>query len=155
MVAKVLLCGLPGAGKTTLARAVDRRLHDAGIKSQVVDGDVLVECQHLGLDPNDEGLINQAHQMGKLADWLTAKGTTALCSFVCPLPQTRIAFWGTRPSDGTQQILVYVNRIDKSRFPDIDRVFLPPVEIDVTITPYMTVEESVELVFHRILRKSA
>lgn len=36
----VELCGLPGAGKTTAAQALVRRLQEAGVRSEIVDGRV-------------------------------------------------------------------------------------------------------------------
>ncbi|MFD8427233.1 adenylyl-sulfate kinase, partial [Streptomyces coelicoflavus] len=47
--ATVWLTGLPSAGKSTLARAVAHRLHDAGRRVEVLDGDEIRAFLSAGL----------------------------------------------------------------------------------------------------------
>jgi len=79
---KILIMGLPGSGKTTLAESLAHEL----------------DCDHFNADKvreqfNDwdftaEGRLRQARRMRELAD----KTDLAICDFVCPLPEMREIF---------------------------------------------------------------
>jgi hypothetical protein len=112
--------GLPGAGKTTLARVLASRLsavhYDADEVRQNINRD-------LGFSPADR--IEQARRMGWLCDRVVAAGGTAIADFVCPMQETRAAFGPT--------FTVWVDRIKEGRFQDTNRLFQPPEHYDVRV----------------------
>lgn len=78
------LTGLSGAGKTTLARAAERRLHDAGRLCTVLDGDVLRQglCAGLGLDPASRA--ENVRRAAEVCRILNDAGLIVLAAFVSP-----------------------------------------------------------------------
>ncbi len=76
--------GLSGSGKTTVAREVERRLFDAGIKTMLLDGD---QVRHglsgdLGFSPADRRENNR--RVGEVARLFFETGAVTLCTFVSP-----------------------------------------------------------------------
>jgi bifunctional enzyme CysN/CysC len=85
----VWFTGLPASGKSTVARAFERMLFDAGISVFHLDGDNLRHGlnKDLGFSPEDrrENLRRAAH----VAALLNGAGVTALCAFVSPFADDR------------------------------------------------------------------
>mgnify|MGYP001440525535 CR=1 FL=1 len=83
------LTGLSGAGKTTLCRAAERRLHAAGRLCYVLDGDVLRTglCRDLGLDPASRA--ENVRRAGEVCRLLNDAGAIVLAAFVSPYEADR------------------------------------------------------------------
>lgn len=121
---KILIMGLPGAGKTTLAGPLARRLRAVHFNADAVRANI---NRDLGFAPADR--IEQARRMGWLCDRVTEAGHVAIADFVCPTAATRDAFCA-----GGTAFMVWVDRISTSRFPDTDRLFAAPQSFDVRVT---------------------
>jgi len=117
---KILVMGLPGAGKTTLARVLARRLGAVHYDADEVRANI---NKDLGFSPEDR--IEQARRMGWLCDRVVEANGIAIADFVCPLPETRAAFGPA--------FTIWVDRIEKGRFDDTNRLFQPPREFDVRV----------------------
>ncbi len=81
--------GLSGAGKSTVASALERRLFDAGIRTMLLDGD---QVRHglngdLGFAPGDR--TENIRRVGEVAALFFRQGTVTLCSFVSPFRDDR------------------------------------------------------------------
>ncbi len=78
------LTGLPGAGKSTLANAVERRLFDLGWRVYVLDGDNLRHGLNadLGFSPGDRA--ENIRRAGEVAALFAASGTLCIAAFVSP-----------------------------------------------------------------------
>jgi cytidyltransferase-like protein len=133
--------GLPGAGKTTLARALERALQARQIFVSIIDGDT-VRTLWQDVDFSEGGRVNQANRIGNIADDLVDQGCVALCSFVCPTPDARYAFWGLA-ENGDYGFTVLVDRIVASAYPDTNRMFVPPAAPDYVVGPDESVDTSV------------
>jgi adenylylsulfate kinase len=129
----VLIVGLPGAGKTTLACELAKEV--PGI---VLDGDAIRNdlSKDLGFSKYDR--IEQARRIGAIARLLDAQGHNVYCSFVCPTQRTRDAF-------GERDILVWVNRISNRHFDDSTEMWENP-EPNVEIDDTMTLHHEVDLI---------
>jgi hypothetical protein len=118
----ILIMGLPGAGKTTLARALAPHLRAVHFNNDDVRQNI---NRDLGFSFEDR--VEQARRMRWMCDRVLEAGHAAIADFVCPLQATRAAFGDC--------FLVWVDRIQHSRYPDTDRIFEPPVRWGVRVTP--------------------
>jgi bifunctional enzyme CysN/CysC len=87
--AVVWLTGMSGAGKTTIARAVERRLFHAGRRTMLLDGDHLRHglCGDLGFSPADRA--ENIRRAGEVARLFFEQGAIVLCAFVSPYAADR------------------------------------------------------------------
>lgn len=80
----VWLTGLPGAGKTTLARAAAERLAAAGRAAHVLDGDALRAGLNSDLGYSREDRRESVRRAAHVARVLNEAGITALVAHVSP-----------------------------------------------------------------------
>ena len=87
--ATVWFTGLPGAGKTTIATAVEARLIDAGRSAYRLDGDNLRHglCSDLGFSKGDRE--TNVGRVGEIARLFADAGTVALVALVSPYTDCR------------------------------------------------------------------
>ncbi len=80
----VWFTGLSGAGKTTIANAVDRELQIAAASRELLDGDELRKtlCKGLGFSTTDR--IENLRRIGFVAHLLTRNGVIVLVSTISP-----------------------------------------------------------------------
>ena len=123
MKKKILIMGLPGAGKTTLAKALAPRLNAAHFDADLVRTNI---NKDLGFSVADR--IEQARRMGWLCDIVTAAGGFAIADFICPTPATRGAF------GADDAFVIWVDRIREGRFEDTNRLFEHPERCDLRVT---------------------
>jgi adenylyl-sulfate kinase len=85
----IWLTGLPGAGKTTIARATEQLLHQVGIHCCVLDGDQLRQglSSDLGLSREDRG--EQARRVSYMAAILADSGVIPIVALVSPYAADR------------------------------------------------------------------
>jgi adenylylsulfate kinase len=81
--------GLPSAGKTTIARALEKRLLDEGRRVELLDGDVVrTHLTHdLGYSRADRD--ENIRRIGFVAHLLSRNGVIVLCSVVSPYREVR------------------------------------------------------------------
>jgi adenylylsulfate kinase len=123
MPKRILIMGLPGAGKTYLAQYVLERLQNAGKSVGWVNADD-VRKKFDDWDFSIEGRIRQSKRMRTLAD--SMETDYVICDFICPLQQMRDNF----AADYT----VWVDTITEGRFEDTNKLFEPPTTYDFRIT---------------------
>lgn len=87
--AVVWFTGLSGAGKTTLAHAVQERLFHAGCQAYVLDGDNLRQglCSDLGFSAQDRS--ENIRRAGETAGLLADAGVIVLAAFISPFNADR------------------------------------------------------------------
>ncbi len=85
------LTGLPGSGKTTIARALQSELQAEGIPTEVLDGDEIRAAlsPELGFSQADRELHNR--RVIYLAKLLSRNGVTAIVSLISPYRAVRDA----------------------------------------------------------------
>lgn len=81
--------GLSGCGKSTIANAVDRILHDRGIHTFVLDGDNIRMGlnKNLGFSPEDR--TENIRRIGEVAKLFCHAGTIVLTAFISPYREDR------------------------------------------------------------------
>lgn len=80
----VWLTGLSGAGKSTIAFAVEKRLHSLGCRTYVLDGDNLRHglCGDLGFSGADRS--ENIRRIGEVAKLMMDAGIITLAAFISP-----------------------------------------------------------------------
>ena len=126
-VRKILIMGLPGAGKTSLARCLAPKINAVLFNADQVRA---TTSRDLGFSLADR--IEQARRMGTLCDRVVADGGIAIADFVCPTPETRAAFGPA--------FVIFVDRTKESRFADTNRLFVVPDAVDVHVITDGTAE---------------
>jgi adenylylsulfate kinase len=137
---KILIMGLPGAGKTTLARALTPRLSAVHFNADEVR---LHINKDLGFSEQDR--VEQARRMGWLCDQVVKAGGFAVADFICPTPEARAAF-----VEGGDAFIVWVDRIKSGAYEDTNRMFTPPERCDMRVASEGAVEYWCEQVAHSV-----
>ena len=118
---KILVMGLPGSGKTTLAEKLVSKLGAAWFNADAVRQDIYSE---LGFSEEDR--IAHATRMGKLCDWAKMGGSYVIADFVCPTKETKDNF--------DPDITIWMNTIESGRYEDTNKMFEKPKEVNFVIT---------------------
>ena len=116
----ILIMGLPGSGKTTLADELApmlnaKRLNADEVRKEANDWDF-----------SNEGRTRQSKRMADLAKKIKEDKTYVVVDFVCPTPEARSLF----PAD----YIIWVDTIKKSRFDDTNKMFVKPEKFDFHVT---------------------
>ena len=108
--------GLPGSGKTTLAKPFAELIGGVWINADQI------RERYNDWDFSIEGRIRQAQRMKHLADGIEMAGKIAVADFVCPTEKARQEFG----ADYT----VWMDTIKEGRFADTNILFEPPLNVD-------------------------
>ena len=81
--------GLSGAGKSTIAMALERRLFERGCKTAMLDGDIIRHglCSDLAFSPADRK--ENIRRAGETAKLFFEHGSIVLCTFISPFRADR------------------------------------------------------------------
>ena len=123
MTARILIMGLPGAGKTTLASALKQYLEEYDISVDWFNADT-IRKQFNDWDFTRDGRIRQSLRMLELAK--NSTNDVVICDFVAPLPEMRENF--------SPDILIWMDTISSSSYADTNSVFVPPDAFDFKIS---------------------
>ncbi len=85
----VWFTGISGSGKSTVARALEKRLWEQGRQTMLLDGDQLRHglCSDLGFSPEDRA--ENIRRVGEVARLFFEHGNIVLCTFVSPYKADR------------------------------------------------------------------
>ncbi len=111
--------GLPGAGKTYLAERLAPLINATWLNADKVRKEVN------DWDFSPEGRQRQAKRMKDLAEKSIEEGRHVIADFVCPTEKTRIDF--------NANIIIWMDTIEKGRFEDTNKIFVPPKKFNFRI----------------------
>ena len=122
---KILIMGLPGAGKTFLAKAIYKDLDTV-----LLNGDA-IRNKYKDWDFTKEGRIRQAKRINDLSNQFIKKGKNVVADFICPNQDSMKHF--------SADFVVWVDTIKKGRhirkhLDDINPIFRKPKKYDLRVT---------------------
>ena len=133
---KILICGLPGSGKTTLAEPLANLLGAVWINADAV------REEYDDWDFSPEGRMRQAQRMKYLADGIIKAGKICVADFVCPTEQARAEF--------DADFIVWMDTIAEGRFADTNAMFQKPDQIDYHVSEWFN---DTHLVLVEVIKK--
>ena len=136
----ILICGLPGAGKTHFANRLAQMLGDA---AEHWNADEVRKAAN-DWDFSDDGRLRQLQRMKSLAAQTHSRERHAILDFVCPKQSYRDAI--------AADIIVWANRNPTRNFPDTLAAFEKPTEFDFMLTDSQT-DAAVEVMGLEIMER--
>jgi adenylylsulfate kinase len=137
---KILIMGLPGSGKTTLAQMMAPRLNAVWLNADEV------RKEANDWDFSEDGRRRQSLRMRSLAEGAVGNNRTVVADFVCPTKKTREHFG----ADYT----VWMDTIKEGRFEDTNKMFEEPTEYNTRVTSkdaemwaYLVVQEIRDMIW--------
>src|SRR5262245_53551486 len=85
----VWFTGLSGAGKSTIAEMLFHEFQARGMKTEILDGDVVRQNLSKGLGFSKEDRDTNILRIGFVADLLTRNGVATICCPISPYRETR------------------------------------------------------------------
>ena len=165
------LTGLSGSGKTTIAKGLEKKLHEQGFISQLLDGDnVRVGlCNNLGFSPEDRA--ENIRRIAEASKLFIQSGIVTINCFVSPTAAIRAAAEGIIGADDFYE--VYINTpvevceardvkglYQKARageikdFTGISAPFEAPTQPAIEIyTPDLSVEAAIDQLYTFVIEK--
>ena len=105
--------GLPGSGKTTIAKLISEKLNAVWINADEV------RKQANDWEFSEEGRKRQALRMWTFAEEALDAGKIVVADFICPTEETRKQF--------NADYTVWMDTIEKGRYEDTNQIFEKPV----------------------------
>lgn len=124
---KILVFGLPGAGKTWLSERLHKHMECAWYNA-----DKIREMAN-DWDFTPEGRLRQSTRMKNIADFEKANFRSVICDFVCPTQHTRDIFGA--------DVQIWVDTISEGRFEDTNKMFEVPTDFDYHVNHFMSDDE--------------
>tara|TARA_B110001450_G_C17153851_1_gene292353 strand:- start:9 stop:413 length:405 start_codon:yes stop_codon:yes gene_type:complete len=116
---KILIMGLPGSGKTTLASKLVPL-----INAKWINADEIRKIAD-DWDFSEEGRKRQAKRMADMAEKHKLEGHHVVADFICPTPAARELF--------NADYVVWVDTIKEGRFADTNAMFVKPEKYDYRV----------------------
>ena len=121
--------GLPGSGKTTLAKNLTKKLNAKWLNADKIRG------KYNDWDFSREGRIRQAYRMEEYAEKSETK--YVICDFICALEEMRNIF--------SSHYVIWMDTVKSSQYEDTDKAFEPPTVYDLRIDKYLNDNEIKEV----------
>ncbi len=163
--------GLSGAGKTTLAKELEKRLHLNGYLTQVLDGDNIRTGINNNLTFTEADRLENIRRIAEVSKLLIHSGVITINSFISPTEEIRhkamdiigredfIEIYVSTPIEVCEQrdvkgLYEKARRGEIKNFTGIDSPFEAPKNPDVEVdTSKLSIEESIEKIIQFLIPK--
>jgi hypothetical protein len=129
----IQIIGLPGSGKTTLAKELASRINAIHLNADEVRSDL---NKDLGFTKEDR--LEQARRMGALSRLLANQNYNVVVDFVNPTEETREAF-------GRVDKVIWRNRKPTRDYPDTTAMWELPLNVDLMFDDLIESEDAARL----------
>ena len=164
----VWFTGLSGAGKSTIANLVEKKLHAQGSHTFLLDGDNVRHGLNKDLGFTDADRVENIRRIGEVSSLMVDAGLIVLVSFISPFEAERALARGLVESDEFCEVHVDTSldaaeqrdpkglygkarRGELANFTGIDSPYEPPENPELRLdTTSMTPEQSAEAVIERL-----
>ncbi len=163
----IFFTGLSGSGKSTIANALEEKLHEDGLKTFSLDGDNVRHGINNDLSFSPEDRSENNRRIGEIAKLFVDAGMVVLAAFVAPYKKDRDLI---KKTVGTENYIeVFVNtslevceqrdvkglyaKARKGEIKNMTGISAPyeaPANPHAEVTQESTIEESVEIIYHKI-----
>ena len=163
--AVVWLTGLSGAGKSTIANLLEKRLHAHGVRTYLLDGDNLRHGLNKDLGFTAEARVENVRRVAEVARLMVDAGVVVIAAFISPFRAERrmarelmgagefIEVFVSTPLAVAEQrdakgLYKKARRGELKNFTGIDSPYEPPEAADVVLdTTSLTAADAAELLF--------
>jgi bifunctional enzyme CysN/CysC len=169
--AVIWLTGLSGAGKSTIARALEKELFQLSMHTYVLDGDNLRHGLNANLGFAPEDRAENIRRVSEVAKLMADAGTVVITSFISPYRNDRARARAIALQAGAEFVEIFVNAplavceqrdpkglYQKARagelrgFTGIDAPYEPPEDPEITVrTDQQSPAESVAQILHELV----
>jgi len=168
----VWMCGLSGSGKSTIANAAERVLHQQGRMTTILDGDNLRTGLNANLTFTDDDRLENIRRFAEVAKLFVANGVITFVSAITPRGELRDLARGIIGEENLFEVYIQASyeaceqrdvkglyakaaRGEIAHFTGKDGTFEPPSTPDLTLdTESTTIEDAtfelLEAIRHRI-----
>src|SRR5690606_14980455 len=98
--------GLSGSGKSTIANALEEKLHKTGVKTYVLDGDNIRKGINSDLTFEPEDRTENIRRIAEIANLMIDAGLVVLAAFVSPYKKDREFIKNTVKPDNFVEVFV-------------------------------------------------
>ena len=163
--------GLSGSGKSTIANALDKKLHESGVKTYALDGDNIRKGINKGLTFSPEDRSENIRRIAEVSNLLIDAGIVVLAAFVSPYKKDRENIREIVGNDNFVEVFVNTSLEECERrdvkglykkarkgeikdFTGINAPYEAPVSPDVEIvTDNLELDQCVEIIYEEIKLK--
>ncbi len=166
----VFFTGLSGSGKSTIANALEQKLHDLHISTYVLDGDNIRRGINSDLSFSPEDRSENIRRIGEISRLFVDAGIVVLAAFVAPYQKDRKFIKDIVGADNYVEVFVNTSlevcesrdvkglyaKARKGQIKDMTGISSPyeaPENPDVEVSHENSVDQSVELIFAHIKNK--
>jgi bifunctional enzyme CysN/CysC len=162
--------GLSGAGKSTIANLVEKKLHAMGRHTFLLDGDNVRHGLNKDLGFTDADRVENVRRVGEVAKLMADAGLIVLCAFISPFRAERRMVRDMMKEGEFMEVFVdtplaeaekrdakglykKARRGELTNFTGIDSPYEPPEQAEVRIdTTALSAEQAADLIVGRLLK---